>query len=345
MSNTCIDATKQSIITFSVIGSEKYDGFEYELYNQENEKVYSNTVNNSTNRIVIAANVLQNGLEYKIKLRTFIIELVNNKEEKTYSEWSNMYIIKTYKLATVTIDNIQTVERQSYTFIGRYESDSDVAMKYYYYYLYDENNFPIRKCQKQYTLNTNNLNQFISGLDDNKTYNIELICVDQNNIESKSQRYTFSVVFDKPKIKQVIKANTDACNATVYVESNVLQLRFISGNDDWNYLLDDWIDLTRDGWIYLDRSFELLEDFNIQLWFKKLIPDTVLVHLINKSNNDYLKIWYDSTRKYFICEKKYQKVRMTYRNIEQIELNENSTYTLLIKQVNGQIGLYISEVI
>lgn len=345
MSNTCIDASKQSIINFTVIGADKYDGFEYEIYNQENEIAYSNIVNNSTNRIVIDANVLQNGLEYKIKLRTFIIELVNDKQVKQYSEWSNMYIIKTYKLATVTINNIQTVERQSHTFTGTYSSESNIPMKCYRYYLYDEGSTLIKSYQQQYTLSTTELEQFISGFDNDKTYKIKLECTDQNNMISVSPLYSFDCKFVSPKIKQLVNIEPDKCNATVFVSSDVRQLRFISGNDDWNYLNDDWIDLTRDGWIYMDRAFELLEDMDIQLWFKQLIQDTVFLFLQNQTSGDYLKVWYDSSRKYILCEKTYGKVKMLYRSINQIEFDDINTYTILIKQFNGQIGIYVEKVV
>ena len=336
--NILNDVTKKEVrLTYTVIGGEVYDGVNYVLYDDSNSIIYDKEVN-TKGYILFKKNDLKN-TEYTIKIRAYVKD-VNNI--KTYSNFSNNVIVKCYDSPTISFTGISDVINKQYaTFEGGYASNNGIGLKSYYYTLYDKNGKLIKQYDSIFTRNMTGLSQFMNGFKTGESYIIELTCTDEYD-QKYSIRKTISCEVEIPKIRQIINLKNNTCNASVEISSFIVFLRFI-GVGDWNYIDGEYIDLRRDGYIYMDKGFKINLDFTIQIWGSDIIANEPLIVLKDNSTQDYLKIWYDDKEHLIKCEKILGNYTMWYRQVTPVDLGKNP-FTIMIKQVNGRIELH-SELI
>ena len=325
--------TKDVKLPYTVVGGKEYDGVNYILYDDSNTVIYDREVK-TKGYILFKKNELKS-TEYTIKVRTYFIDSQNIK---TYSNFSNNVIVKCYNSPTITFENISDViDKQYATFNGSYTSKNGIGMKCYNYTRYDSNGKLVKTYDSIFTRDTSNLVQFMNGFKTGENYIIELTCTDEYD-QKYSIRKTVLCEVEIPKVRQIINLKNNTCNASVEISSFIVFLRFI-GVGDWNYIDGEYIDLRRNGYIYMDKGFKFNLDFTLQIWGSDIIANEPLIILKDNSTQDYLKVWYDDKEHLIKCEKILGNYTMWYRQVTPVDLGKNK-FTIMIKQVNGRIELH-----
>ena len=89
------------------------------------------------------------------------------------------------------------------------------------------------------------------------------MCVDIFDVIYETDLYKFTTDFI-PFIKNQACGLINECHTgSVQINSSVRRLVFI-GVDDWNYIANEEVDLTRNGYIYMAEGFNIDWDFNME---------------------------------------------------------------------------------
>lgn len=231
-----MDASQDSVVSFKTSGYMRHTGCKVRILDiNTGESVYTNSdYSNSTNKFTIPASSVANGKEYIL-----IVQLVKG-EDKEVSNWSEDCLLCCYSAPVCTIDNIGSadgesiVQNQNYTFEGTYYQADGVKIQSYYYVLYDNNNKVLQVYDKYYLRNASSSEicvQKIEGLEANKVYYIELICIDNYSKENVSERYRFTVRYDMPRFTQFVEISNEEETASVKMEASMIQILFDTDKD------------------------------------------------------------------------------------------------------------------
>ena len=311
----------------------EYSSIEYSIYYDDKlirSGYFDDVINKS---FILKAYMLQNGYEYRIVVRCY-----DNNNDCVFRKISNV-ICYTVSLKIANIKDI--IEDEKYTFRGIFKSSNDIAkIKNYRYWLYDENT----KLKKMFRLSTDvtyhdKLLQYVGGLESKKTYYIKFECMDTYGRTHESKLYSFYVDYIPFLLNQVCGLTNNCEEASVLISSTLKRLTFI-GVDDWNYLVNEKVDLTRSGWIYMARGFRIEYDFTIQMWGESIQSGVDFLYLQNQTTGDKLRCWYDYDKKRVFCEKTVGKYVMLYRSIEDLEVTYGDKFSIMIQQRDGRIGIY-----
>lgn len=334
-----IDVTKNNNISFIVIGGEQFSGFTYEIYNNSTSTlVKTEDIISQLPSFDIQPNILSNGAEYKIRLKT-----CNTTGQ--YSEFSDYMVLKCYSVAKVSIDNftiedgIKKIKNQKYVFEGSYSQTENIKLKCFRYILYQEDGTLIKEYpwvyQQDYVLQ-----QYIDGLDNYSWYRIQLVCIDQNDITTSNGIDTFYVDYKPPKIRQVVNLTNDKESASIIIESDARQLIFKTVGD-MHFIDSQKLDITNDGsYIYMDNACTIGSDFTLQLWMDKCFVNKEFAVLKNKLNSDDKIILFYSNDNRFHVRKNIGTIIMEYIS-DEIILN-NMPFTVFVQQVKGRIDILAS---
>ena len=264
---TILDAGYDKLVTFNVFGGDQYTGFDIEIYNNTtNQLHFSASKTTYSNQYNIEANVLANGVDYRFRVRT--------KLESNYSEFSDFMLLKCYTLQVCTINNLpitdnqRIVNNQNYTFEGTYFQAEGVPITSYQYILYDQNKNVVQEFNRVYTSSTS-VNQKVEGFTPSTEYYIELKCTDQYELEVSSGLVHFSVIYEAPRIKQVVELENEADTASVKIASNMIQIIFKVDNEPPVYINEQEIDL-RNNRAYLDEQLNMVGNFTLKIYCRAI---------------------------------------------------------------------------
>lgn len=338
-SNKVIDASAANSINFIVIGGSQFISYKYEIYNNNTSSlVVQQTVSSTSAIIHLSSNTLENGIDYRVHVKT-----ISATEESEYSEYM---ILKCYSTPTVSITNfivdgnVKKINNQNFIFNGSYSQSEDVLLKYYQYVLYDINNNLIKEYERHYQT-TGTLSQTISGLNNASYYKIELICVDQNDYITTTGKIDFYVEYISPRIRQVLSLTNDSESASVKIECDIRQLKFLpSGTvsfQDSNY-----IDLSAtDSYIYMDDSFTLNNDFAVQIWVQAATGEILKIKENNNNSSNYIAVSIENDKRVKVI-KKVGQYNLEYISEEFDYLN--NPYMIHIIQKNRRIDVFTYRV-
>lgn len=124
------------------------------------------------------------------------------------------YFFKSRSKPVVSISNFSSnITDKKFTFTGSYSQAQNVSIQYYTFNLYNEDEI-IDTTGKIFSSNLKyDFDGFVSG----QEYDIELICVDQNNVEVSTGKKHFSVIYEAPvlSVKPDIKVEKDIDAVTI----------------------------------------------------------------------------------------------------------------------------------
>ena len=338
-STKVVDASVANTINFVVIGGSQFISYKYEIYNNSTSVLVKQlTVSSATSIINIAAGTLTNGTDYRIHVKT-----INASDESEYSEYM---ILKCYSVAQVSINNfitegnIKKINNQKFIFSGTYTQAQNVLLKYYQYILYDANNNLIKEYNRHYQT-TGALTQTIGTLDNTTYYKIELICVDQNDYITTTGRIGFYVEYISPRIKQVLNLTNDSDTASIRIECDIRQLKFIPSGDV-DFQDGEYIDLSAtDSYIYMDNSFTLDSDFGLQIWVQAAAGEIVRIKENNNDNSNYFTVSIGNDKRVH-ASKQIGDIHLEYISDEFNGFNE--PYMVYVMQKNRRMDVFVKKI-
>ena len=245
------DADYDIQIPFNVIGGDVVQSNQMEIYYND-FLIYSSYQNNRNLYHTIPANTLENGNNYQIKVRTFSV--LNPDESSVGSPFSNILIVKTRTSPTLSPQNYYngiTISGSNYTFNVLYEqAQGDLASTY---------QFKVYSVSGELVLSSGNLSNydndsdiisyFVSGLDNNTSYDIECIVTTVNMMQVSTGKIRFYIVYEGQISPYTIslKNNTDMGSITI-----ISSLKLIDGNstEQPTYIDDEYVELTNGNVVY-----------------------------------------------------------------------------------------------
>lgn len=285
-----IDATKDYTFTWQANGDTQYA---YQLYiykNSDNSLVYDSTkIISSTESHTLPAGTLTNGVEYKWKLHIY-------KDDINYIE-SEYILFKTNSAPQVTLTVSSTINYQNYEFIATYTHPENVAPQKFKFILYNSNDEIIIDTDYIYLYN---IKYKFTGLQNNTTYKVECIVVDQNNLSSTSGKQTFSVSYTVPDSIPDLNITPDNANGIINISwSDIIQLSGVSvGNYSFTTGKFGQGIYVEDNKSYI--KFDYSEPSAFNLTFRVKLPNNFKGDFCVLGNDEF-KIGYDGIRFYYEC--------------------------------------------
>lgn len=297
LSNVTFDGNFDIIINFVANGGDQIYANEIEIQkNSDNTLVYTNktVVPTFSLQQTIPANILTNGIIYKIHLRTY-----NNSGQ--FSDWSDWVIINCFSNPIIDIINVTNngiINGQTYIFTGSYTQSENNLLQYYKYILYDSNMIEL---ENSGLLFDGLLNYQITGFNNNSTYKIELQVTTQHNVTISIIK-TFTASYIQPMFNNLVTLTNNSEQASIDIDIEAIR---ILGQTTGTITIEnnDWVNALN-GIVYFDNSngFTLLKgDWVYEWWGSNLVDSKLLVNgvlegtLITKlygQNNVILKIEY-----------------------------------------------------
>jgi hypothetical protein len=341
-----IDASLSNSIKYAVVGGEQVFGYNVQIYNNStNTLVYENKVFSFIFQININSNILTNGIEYKLRIRTFngtVLGDFSNLESNS-SEFSDYLVLKCYATPIVSITNLlqdtsnnNYIKNQTFTFTGQYLQQEGVSLKSFRYLLYDKNGILKQSFGEIFQL-SGDLEQEITGFENNETYFIELLTINQYNVEATTGLIEFYVQYIQPRIKQLITAENDYNNASIKVQAEVVRVLFEGEN--YTFENDDWINVKNgEIWIKQDGSFSVESNFTLKLWLKNITENTNFLTILGGQGNITVQL----KENRFHAYKKYNDYPSIYSHYATDLINSydsGTVFFIFLQQVNGMLNI------
>lgn len=258
------DATKVNTVNFTVVSGDQVVKHEVIIQKvSDNSQVYSLVVTSFAFSHSIAANSLVNGIQYKIRIRTYNIS-------NQVSQWSDYVVFKCLSTPITSINGLDdgVVNNQTYTFTGSYSQAENDALQSYKFILYDENQIQIGISPERFD---GSISYEFTGLTNDGHYYIELKTISVSNFETSTGLVPFTVSYISPKVQNVVELENYKQNASVKINIKAIQIFFKLDSGEFAYENGEWINL-KNGSIYTDteNGFNLDGDFSAKLWCKSL---------------------------------------------------------------------------
>ena len=142
------------------------------------------------------------------------------------------------------------------------------------------------------------------------------------------------------RLQQLITLENDACNASMIVHSNPICNQFVPSDGIYEFVNNDYVDLTGDRYLYMNHYWTIDVNFTIEITGYNLQDKVVHTFLKRQdSDNDYIKVWYDREEKLIRADKKVGKYLLPFRSVNKIDIPYDANFSILITNINGRLGL------
>lgn len=141
------------------------------------------------------------------------------------------------------------------------------------------------------------------------------------------------------RLQQLITLENDACNASMIVHSHPICNQFVPSDEKYEFINNNYVDLTGDRYIYMDHYWTVDTNFTLEIIGYNLQDKVVHTYLKRQDNDDYISVWYDRTEKLIRADKKVGKYLLPFRSKDKIDIPYDANFTILITNINGRIGL------
>jgi hypothetical protein len=345
-----IDGKSDNKIKYNVVGGEQVFGYHVEIYdNTTNALIFYDKVFSFVFEINVYANILTNGTEYKIRVRTF-----NEHVDSTFSNidtyssaFSDFSIMKCFTTPVVTINNLlkdtsgnDMIKNQTFEFSGQYSQTENVSLKSFRYLLYDKNRILLQSYSEKFQL-SGNLLQEITGLTNNETYFVELLTINQYDVQTSSGLIQFYVQYIKPKIAQTLKAEVDKENASIRVEAKIVRVLFKGSG--YTFDTNDTINVIN-GSISIDEesNFHINDNFTLKLWVSNIIDNNDFLYIYNSEGKIRLHLQNGRIHAY----KEYNDLDIySHYASELLGTYTNSTlFYIFLQQVGGMLDIKFEKI-
>lgn len=287
----------------------------------------------------IPAGVIPSGQVYQIAITVW------NKSSQ--SATSQLVVFTALSTPVVTVDAIETVTNNTYTFTANYSQAENDPLSTYTVNLYNSDKILLNSSGK---LTDGLMSYIFDSLKSGSTYYIEFVATCNKGVTSSSGLVLFNVLYDNPNIYFEASAVNLPENASIKLDWNIRQILgkstiepiFIGGKE---------IDLTNNGKVFFDEGFNINDDFTLKLWFRNIILNTDLLTL--KGSNGNMRLQYKSTDNCFHIYKTVNNWNYHYTYsfdisyggvfispYQYIESTSNKDIFLSIQNKNGRVDMY-----
>lgn len=274
------DASKESVITFNVLGGNQVVANNLTIERvSDNQSVYNQTQEAFNFRHVIPASRLQNGVNYRARIRTRDVN----------GNWSNFsssllfwcFSSPVLKVANIDYDNQNRVYNQTVVFETTYNQLENEILQSYRYLLYNKNKDLLKSFPEKYDNGKQPLTQEITGLENGELYYLEVKTLSPNGNSGTTGLINFKPFYIAPKLTVTVTPENVLNQGAIKVSANVVQIILKLYDDDGNeidpvdveYIDGEWIDMNRRDYdkLIAEDGFSILNsDFLLQLWCKNL---------------------------------------------------------------------------
>ncbi len=249
-------------ITFQVFAGSQVVYNELEIQNNSNNtQVYLEKIQSFQFVHKVPANSLQNGIEYRARIRTYDVD------NTTPSEWSDWVVFWCVDIPVVDVINITDgkINNQTYVFQGSYTQTHD-SLQSYRYKLFDMNKVLIRTFDEKFD---GLLQQEITNLQNKQPYYIELITISTLGMLGSSGLILFVPDYIQPKLATVLNLSNRKDQAAIQITANIIQIIFDVKSGTYVFEDGEWINL-KNGAIFAQEGLTMPSDFTLKLWCKNL---------------------------------------------------------------------------
>lgn len=331
---TPFDASKDYIFKFLVIGGDQVTRNRLQIMtNSNNSVVYDKTIDSFEFEHALSLGILKNGTTYKAKLMTY------SKQEE--SLWSDDIVFKCLSEAKITIPNIVNgvIGNQTYLFQGKYYQAEDSKLESYRFYLYDERKNIISNSDE---ILGDKLSFEFTGLENNKTYYIELKTLSVDGLVGTSKLIEFKAFYVQPKIRHVMKLENIYDEGSIRATAKVTRVLGHIDKQPISYENNEYINL-KTGSIYfdIDNGFSIEKDFTLQIWGKDFTNGEAFISIYSKQG--IIKLIRRHNRIYLVKEVD----GINWYQLYSEEVNELSGYNdiyIWVRQKDCLFDLYVSTI-
>lgn len=218
--NTAIDATDSQIFSCIIQGTQ-VEAYELKIYdNSDNSLDYTTAKvtlpsllhNRDTLEVVIPANTLVNGKEYKWQILTY--------EYQDKFATSSFALFRANSDPVVSISNLNIITTYDYTFLGAYTQAQNVPLNYFYFIFYDQSGSEILVTNKDYS---GRVEYTYKGFVNKQNYLVQIKGQTENGVMFETPKYNFYVDFPQSDVSLVPtiamqKANCGLENSFVQID-------------------------------------------------------------------------------------------------------------------------------
>ena len=311
----------------------------------DNTVVYNQTQESFSFSHRIPANSLQNGVNYKAKIRTGNIK----NEWSQYSEYEIFWCFSppTIKIINIDYENQNKVYNQTVEFKSTYSQTESEPLQSYRYLLYNSNKGLIKTFPEKFYNSEEYLIQEIAGLENDTLYYLEVKTLSINNNEGSSGLIWFKPFYIAPRLFSVLTPKNLSEQGAVKVSANIIQiigkLYDNNGNqvepENIDYVDNEWLDLTRIDYdkLVFDEGFNILQnDFMLKLWFKNLKDSVPFMFLYSPYGHiEFIRF---GNKIHIYKRSKYHKIVSHFASLD-INFIDNQEYMLYIKHIKNRFDI------
>lgn len=332
-------ATEDYTFKFSVIGGDQCLRNNIQIQSMsDNTIVFDNTIESFTLSHLISQNTLQNGVNYKLKVRTGNV----NGEWSSWSEWTIFYC---FENPVVTIPNLvnDEINNQTFIFEGQYEhSDS---LQSYKYLLYDSNKNLVSTSEEKFD---GLLKHEFAGFENDVLYYIELKTISIHGMNGSSELIPLKAKYIAPRLLTTLVPENLSNEGAIKISATLIQIigkvydrenNQIS-YEDIEYIDDDWLPLTSNSQykIVYEKGFDLLEsNFILQLWCRDIVEDMVFLKIFSPYGTFELRKYNNRIHafKYITGIEKYPAHFVS----NEFLVGEGEGFTIWLKHINNLLDI------
>ena len=265
------DATKDDVITFTVLGGDQVVGNRLSIrINSTQVEVYNEAIESYVFNHTVPANTLVNGVYYTAQIKTY--GNVDDISDPTKgSDWSAAIPFYCYSEPVVDWFNrppSSVVDTSTFTFVFSYNQAEGEPLYSYIINLYDQSQTLINSSGTKYvSAFISSISYTIEGLLTNNSYYIEMNGETVNNTQISTGRIPFTVSYYEPYSKQGFSATNDACNGWITLVNNVVIVTSSSYPDPPIYVYNNTaVDARQQNYYVKWGDISQEGDFCIRIW-------------------------------------------------------------------------------
>lgn len=281
------NAKKDKTINFNVIGGNQVVGNNLVIERLDNNTaVYNESQETFNFTHTIKSDSLENGVNYRAKIRT---KDINNN----WSDFSDTVLFWCFTEPELLITNIDyenqnRVYNQTVLFNTTYKQNENEILQSYRYLLYNSNKELLESFPEKYSDGSTPLIQEVTGLKNSTLYYIEVKTISPHGNIGTTGLINFKPLYVTPQLSVAIEAENLPEQGAIRINTSIVQtiLRLYDNNgviinpEDVEYVKSEWLDMTRVDYAELvgDGSLNTTQsDFFLQLWCKKLPEDKIFL--------------------------------------------------------------------
>lgn len=317
----------------------------------DNTVVYNQTQESFAFRHKVVANSLQNGINYKVKIRTGNIK----NEWSQFSEYEIFWCFSppSINITNIDYDNQNRVYNQTVEFLSTYAQSQSEPLKSYRYLLYDSNKDLIQSFPEKFYNNELHLSQEITGLNNGELYYLEVKTLSIYDNEGSSSLIWFRPFYITPRLYSVLTPEALKEQGAIKISANIIQIigKLYNNNGieieplNIEYIDNEWLDLTRIDYnklIYEDGFDILQNNFVLKLWFKNLQDEVPFMFLYSPYGHiEFIRF---GSRIHIYKRSKHHKI-VSHFVSEEISFATNQEYMFYVKSEKNRIDTKVVNVL